>query len=270
MLPKDINPNDPRQNSSEIVAGSGPIVSAGVSGEETVAENYVHSQLLKARRSLRMTQIFSALLVLGTLLYLGSITSTLRQSLQPTAAAEIADGLIAEKVNEQAQSLAQQTREKVPGLIAGLPDYAIKELPNYRTGLENQIETDMRTHFASASELMKGHVDEFLTTNKTEIADLLKTGQNPAATKELGAALEAEFYKFLKEVPIDKGGETGQQKIDQTLVSLQQIEKKMLHLAGNKNLTPAEKKMRRAIAIMSRNIDQHVKDNGLAITKMPF
>lgn len=267
------NTQEPIPNPSEIVAATPETRAAGaplaMSGQGAVAENYVHSQLQKARKSLRLTQIFSILTVLGTLAYLGYITGTVRQSLQPAAAAEIADGLIAERVNEQAQTLAQQTREKVPGLIAGLPDYAIKELPGYRTSLESQIETDMRSHFASASKLMEGHVDEWVTANKTEIGSLLKTGQDPAALKQLGGALETEFFKFLKEVPLDKGGETGQQKLDQTLFSLAQVEKRIAHLAANKNLTPAEKKMRRAIAIMGGTIDRHIKYNGLTITKMP-
>ena len=244
-------------------------VSGNESGNEAVAESYVHSQVQKARKSLRVTQILSTAMVLGTLLYLGYITSTVRDSLQPVAAAEIADGLISEKVNEQAQNLAQQTREKVPQLIAGLPDYAIKEMPGLRANLEQQIETDMRRHFASASQGMEGHVDEFLTANKSSIAEFLKTGQNPEATRHMGQALEAEFYKFLKEVPIGSDKQTAHQKLDQTLSSLQQIEKKITRLAINKNLTPVEKKLRRAIAIMSGNIDRHVKDNGLTISKLP-
>jgi len=236
---------------------------------EAVAQNYIARELREARKSLRITQILSAVMVLGSLAYLGYITMTLRSTLEPKNAAEIANGLISERVETQAQSLADQTKEKVPQLIAQLPDYAIEEMPKYRQALENQIDTDMRAHFAKASTLMEGHVDEFIVTHKADIADILKTGQDPAALRRLGVELEVEFHKYLKTASLD-GKETAQQKLDKSLEALHQIEKKMVRLAANKNLTPQEKKLRRAIAIMSANINFQVEQNGLKMAKQPF
>ena len=51
------------------------------------------------------------------------------------------------------------------------------------------------------------------------------------------------------------GNETYREKLDKSLVSLQDIHKKMDQLAANKNLTPAEQKTRHAIAILAGKIN---------------
>jgi hypothetical protein len=59
---------------------------------------------------------------------------------------------------------------------------------------------------------------------------------------------------YIHESP--QNGEALGVQIDKSLSSLQEIQKKMHHLAANKNLTPEEKKTRRAIAILSTSIDK--------------
>lgn len=248
-----------------------PVVfTLAVSEADEVAGRYIHTELKRARRSLLVTQAVALASVLGTLAYLGYITITLQRTLEPKNAAEVANGLISERVQTQAQSLADQTKERVPQLIAQLPDYALKQMPVYRASLETQIDSDLNTNFAQAAKAMDGHFDGFLKDNKTEVAALLRDGNDRQATRALGLALQGEFQKFLKTTPMSQNNETAQQKLDQTLVALQQVDKQLARLAANKNLTPQEQKMRRAVAILSANIHKGVEKNGLKMAQNPF
>ena len=284
MNPQGINPANEPTPGGKIVSASGasevvptrngaPIVAAtGPTAPETedVAARYIHSELAAARKSLRLTQIGGTLLTLGTILYLGYITTTLQSAMQPDNAAQIATGVIADKVTTQAETMAEQAKQQVPKMISGLPDYALKQMPEYRGQLERQIDSDVNTNLEAASKQMDGHFDEFVGANKTEIAALLKDGNDKAATHQLAIALQGEFEKFLKETPTsDKSPETAQQKIDQTLVALQQVNTQLARLATNKGLSPEEQKMRRAVAILSRNIHQGVSDTGIKIAQNP-
>ena len=85
--------------------------------------------------------------------------------------------------------------------------------------------------------------------------------------QQLGTDLEKEFMKWLRETPAGKG-ETITQKIDKSLVALRDIEKKMAHLAANKNLTPQEKKTRRAIAIVGKTVEREVTPLKAGISDM--
>lgn len=285
MNPKGINPsNEPTEGSkivsvpvsSEVVTtrGETPIVTTTTTTTpetEDFAGRYIHSELAAARKSLLMTQVLGSLMALGTMLYLGYIVTTLQKALEPDSAATIATGIISERVNTQAQSMADQAKQQVPKMISGLPDYALKKMPDYRESLEKQIDSDLNTHFEAASKTMDGHFDDFINANKTEIGALLKDGKDPQALHALGGALQTEFEKFLKDTPTSSNSpETAKDKIDQSLVALQQVEKQLARLAANKGLTPEEQKMRRAVAILSKNIHQGVADSGIKVAQNPM
>ncbi len=246
-----------------------PVTTVSTNNEsEDIAARYVHKELKQARKGLMLTQIIGGLSVLGTALYLGYITYTIKQTFQPDAAAQVATGLIADKVNTQAEDLAAQAKQRVPQLIADLPDYAIKQMPAYRQQLETQIDSDLNTHMEEASKQMDGHFDAFVSDNKTQIAALLKDGNDKQATHSLGTALQGELQKFIKETPVTNGESAGS-KLDQTLTALQQVDKQIAHLAAGKNLSPQEQKMRRAIAVISGGVEKGVKDNGLTMAQAP-
>jgi len=257
----------PTQNTAPLVNVPVETVSMNNEGEDTAAR-YVHKELAQARKGLMLTQIIGGLSVLGTALYLGYITSTIKKTFEPDAAAQVATGLISEKVNDQAQQLADQAKQRVPELIGQLPDYAIKQMPGYRQQLETQIDSDLNTNMEAASKQLDGHFDSFVSDNKTQIAALLKDGNDKQATRALGTALQGELQKFIKETPVTNG-ESAQSKLDQTLTALQQVDKQISRLATGKNLSPQEQKMRRAIAVISGGIEKGVKDNGLTMTQAP-
>jgi hypothetical protein len=224
----------------------------GGSGEP-VAERFIHKELVDARKSLRVTQIVASVLAIGTMIYTGAIASQLNKTLEPTAAAQVATGLIATQVDEQGPQIASEIRQRIPKLIEEVPDYAIKQLPQYRTALESQVEADMNRYFTSSSKELGASFDELLDANKDSIAQMLKDGKDAEATKEVGDALEKEMLSYVGTVSLN--GETLSTKLDGAYTSLTQVEKRMAKLASNKNLTPQEKKARRAIGILSRTID---------------
>ena len=75
----------------------------------------------------------------------------------------------------------------------------------------------------------------------------------------MGDDLEQEFMKYLSEKS-GTDGESVKDKIDESLVALRDIEKKMDRLANAKDLTPHERKVRRAIAIMANTAHHELKE----------
>ncbi|MBC8140343.1 MAG: hypothetical protein H7Y38_02750 [Armatimonadetes bacterium] len=235
------------------VAGSAPVVVATTPGDSMVAENFVHSELDAERKSLRITQIVSSVAALAIIAYTGYIAGTLNNTLQPTVAANTATGLIATQVDATAPQFAAQIKEQIPQLIEKAPDYAIEQLPRYRVALEDQIETDMTKYFTESSVTLSESFDELLAANKDNISLMLKDGQDPQATKAVGDAIEAEMLDYVKTVSLN--GETLSTKLDEANTSLNAVETRMEKLAKNANLTPQEKKARRAIGILTRTIE---------------
>ena len=252
------NTNDPNQVPTSGVYEA-PVVP--VTYGEGIAERFVRKELQDARKSLRMAQIGGSILALATAAYFGFLTSSLNKTLEPHAAAQVATGLIVDQVESQGPQIASEIKTRVPALIEQLPDYALKQLPQYRTALENQVESDMQTSFASSSKELGDSFDELLDGNKNEIKRMLADGKDPEASAQLGKAMESEMIDFVKTAKVN--GEPMSTKLDEALVSLNNVDKHMARLAANQNLTPQEKKARRAIGILTRNIDTSSKKTGM-------
>ena len=85
--------------------------------------------------------------------------------------------------------------------------------------------------------------------------DLAELPPAPEALKLLATDIEQELMSYLEEKP-EGGGESIKAKLDSSLDALKRIEKQMDRLANGKDLTPQEKKTRRAIALISRKLDK--------------
>ena len=219
----------------------------------TAAENFLAREVADTKRSLMMTRIASAIAALFVLFYLGYITNRFQDSMKPANAAEIARGIVAERVDTNATAIAEEVKKRVPILIEQVPDYAIKQMPDYRQKLEDQIIGDITGYSTENAPKLGDHLEEFLQSHQDEVKQLIADSQDPAVTDRVGGQLEEAFMASLKDTDAG-GGESYREKLDKSLVSLQDIHKKMDHLAANKNLTPAEKKTRRAIAILAGKI----------------
>lgn len=236
--------------------GTAPPVSAPVTTNAgRAAETFITQEVAEAKRSLMITRIASAGLALFVVIYLGVITSKFKDSMQPANAAEIAHGIIAERVEDNATQIAEDLKKRVPTLIEQSPDYAIKQMPEYREKLENQVIGDLTGYAAQNAPKLGEHLDDFLSSHKDEVKQMLDDGQNPAVTEKVGEQLEQEFLASLKDTDAG-GGETYREKLDKSLSALEEIKKKMDKLAANQNLTPSEKKARRAVAILASKINE--------------
>lgn len=222
-------------------------------GDSMVAENFVHQELEDERKSLRITQIVASLATLFVIGYSTYIASTLNSTLEPVTAANTATGLIQTQVESAAPQISEQIRTQIPKLIEQAPDYAIRQLPQYRSALENRIEGDMKQYFTSSSAELSKTFDELLDANKDQISAMLKDGKDAEATKAVGDAMEAEMLDYVNKVSLN--GETLSTKLDEANTSLTAVEERMKKLAANQGLTPEEKKARRAIGILTRTIE---------------
>ena len=218
------------------------------------AEAYILEELAKSKISLNRTRLFSIVSLIAAATYMGVVTANLSQFLRPAQAAELARGLIAQRVEEQGPDIAAQLKQQIPVLINQAPDYAMQQLPVYRQNLEDQFDTSLKTNLASGSDQMDKNLDDFFSTHTDEVKSVLASGADPAAVKTLGDGVTQEFLASLKTTKIN--GESIQSKFDSSLEALTAVQKKMDHLANNTGLTPQEKKTRHAIAIMTKTINR--------------
>ena len=221
---------------------------------DNIAEQYILDELAKSKISLNRTRLFSIVSLIAAVVYMGVVTANLGQFLRPAQAAELARGLIAQRVEEQGPEIAAQLKQQIPGLINQAPDYAMAQLPVYRQNLEDQFDASLKSNLASGSDQMNKNLDDFMSTHKDEVKTALASGADPAATKQLGDGITQEFLGSLKTTQVN--GESIQSKFDDSLEALTSVQKKMDRLANGSNLTPQEKKTRHAIAIMTKTINR--------------
>ena len=225
--------------------------------ETDVAAKYVADQLQKARASLHKSRLVGVILILAVLAYMTFLVKSLQNYLDPHQAALMANSFITEQVDEKAKDISDQLKDKIPAMIAQIPDYALGKIPEYREALEDKVEADF-TEFAHSTSAQFGkHLDGFLNSHVVEIKALLDSAKDPAKLKALGPDLENEILEYLKEKPDE--GESIKDKIDKTLDALKKMEGQMDRLANATDLTPQERKTRRAIAIIAKTVDKNIE-----------
>src|SRR5262249_19976619 len=138
---------------------------------ELVATYFVDTQLAKARKSLRRTQVTSIITILFVLGYMTFLTVTLQNRLlRPKAAAAVATSCVSAIVADQGQELANDLVKTVPSYIAGLPDAIVAKMPSLRTHLEDEIDAVLRTRTKEASVTLGATLDEFLASHRASLA----------------------------------------------------------------------------------------------------
>lgn len=227
-------------------------VSEGVNGEG-IAERYIDKELRESRASLVRTQIIGGGLALFVLGYMGYLTTGFRNSLEPNGAAQIATGLASQRLDDIEPRFAEYIHEQVPMMIRKAPDEVIARMPEYRKGLEDRVEADLRAQAKAGADQLSKDLDTFLTAHKDEVGALIKDGQDPQATEAMGEQLEGQFRDFLHSVKI--AGTSIDEKLAGTLSTLRQVRVRTAHLAANQNLTPAEKSARKAVAALMHRIE---------------
>src|SRR5689334_7408552 len=113
---------------------------------EAAAVEFIQQELPKARQTLRRTRIFGFFLIAFVAAYMSFICHTMKEFLQPKAAAEVASVMIAEHVTRDGPALAMQIEREIPLLIRQLPKYVTGALPDYRKQIENDIEAEFQNY----------------------------------------------------------------------------------------------------------------------------
>ncbi len=228
-----------------------------MSAPDNNAEQFLLDELAAARASLKRTQVIGLIALVAIVCYMGYVTMGIREALVPAKAADLAKGFIAERVSDQADELARQVTQQVPAMIAGLPDYILKQLPAYRLEIEKDVETNLKAHGMKVSRELGEKLDAFLNANIVQVKAVLKAGKDRSEFAKLEPQIDAFLADYLKQ---RLGGEESlQEKLDKTLHALRDIKKMTDRLATASDLTPAEKKARHAIAIIGRTADAQVK-----------
>ena len=104
---------------------------------EAVVAAYLAQELPKARQALKRTRITGIVLILFVGAYMGVISTIMVNFFQPKAAAEVATGMLAQRVAIDGPILAARIEWEIPHLIHEVPDYMIAELPVYRKDLQS-------------------------------------------------------------------------------------------------------------------------------------
>jgi hypothetical protein len=218
---------------------------------EQAATRYVDEQLQKARASIKRTRIVSIVLVVIVFTYLSVIVHLLKKEyLQPKAAAEMANMQLVSFVQQSGPQLTKELKSEIPKLIAEIPDLMLAQLPLLREAVEARVEDALTAYCEQTATEMGGALDQFLLENREDIRALIEAGQDPAAVEELGEHLEDEIRSYLKMTGPD--GESIQQKLDIALAQLSKLDARLHRLAYGKDLTAQEKKLRHAIALITR------------------
>jgi outer membrane murein-binding lipoprotein Lpp len=224
----------------------------------SVAEQFLEGELAATRRALQRTRVAGFFIVVVVVAYMSFVARALQKELEPRAAAKLATTFVQGQVNEKTDALANQVKERIPALVAGLPDYLQRELPRHREALEDRIEQDFKEHCQATAQQLAKHLDDFLQAHIVQIRTLLNTAENkPELLQALAPDLEQEIVRYLSDKPA--GDESLKDKIDQALVELQKVETQVDRLARNVNLTPQEKKVRHAIAVIARSAEQQTR-----------
>ncbi len=222
------------------------------------AEKFLADELVATRRALQRTRIAGVPSLFVVLGHMGFVTHALVRHLEPKSAADFATTFTAGQVMDKADSLASQVRERIPALVAGLPDYLQRELPRHREALEEHIERDFQHHCRTTSQQLGKHLDDFLQAHVVQIRALLNTAENkPESLQSLAPDLEQEIIRYLSDKT--QGEESLKDKIDHALAELQKVEQQVDRLAQGANLTPQEKKVRHAIAVIARSAEEQTR-----------
>jgi len=219
----------------------------------SVAVQYVNDQLQKSTESLKRTRITGVVVILIVVVYMTFVTRGLVQYFEPSSAANLAKGAIAERVTESAEDLSRQLREGVPNWLGQLPDFALKQIPIARIEIESRIEKTLTDNARLTSSQIEKHIDLFLEASKDDIKTVLKDSQNIETVRQLGPQLEKEMLSYLK--AREAGQESLQDKFDHALADLDKVAARVERLAKATDLTPEEKRARRAIAVLLKKAD---------------
>jgi hypothetical protein len=223
---------------------------------EAVVAAYLAQELPKARQALKRTRITGIILILFVGAYMGVISTIMVNFFQPKAAAEVALGMLTQHVETDGPVLAAKIEWEIPHLIHEVPDYLIAELPVYRKELQQSLETEYETYCNSLNKDLGDQLDKLIDEHKAEIKSLLENASDRDTIRKTLPDFDKVINEALKN---NVEGQALKEHIDEVAAALNEVEKRMDHLANGSNLTPEEHKVRQALALLSKVIQDNAK-----------
>lgn len=219
------------------------------------AQDYLSDELGATKRTLAGTQVWGSAFVLAVACVLGGIANGFASNLAPKEAAKITKGMIMQRLDGLQEQASNYLKEQIPGYIEQAPEWAMAQLPEYRTNLEDKLEEQFHSFATETSSKLDTTFDSFIEENAEEFKTIILAGQDPATTDEVAAHLRDSFMAYLSEPGED--GESVQDKFDESLKMLDEIEQKTHYLAFGKDLNPTDQKTRRALAVLFGTITEN-------------
>jgi hypothetical protein len=232
-------------------------------GEAAAA--YIAQELPKARKALKRTRIIGVVLLCLVAGYISFISLTLVKFFQPSEAAQIASGMLIQRIASDGPVLAAQVEREIPLLIRQVPDYVIRELPNYRQETEQVLIGELEAHCAALSLQLGRQMDEQIESHQSELKTLLAHPNDRAVIRTILPDLDQTITSFLT---TDADGKAVREHIADLAAGLKQVETRMDRLANGANLTPEEQKARRSLALLAKAIKDKTKTPEVASTPL--
>ena len=223
---------------------------------EAVVVAYLAQELPKARQTLKRTRITGVGLILFVGAYMGVISTIMVNFFQPKAAAEVATGMLAQRVVTDGPVLAAKVEWAIPHFIHEVPDYLIGELPVHRKELQQSLETEYETYCNSLNKDLGDQFDRLIDEHKAEIKTLLENASDRDTIRKTLPDFDKVINEALKN---NVEGQALKEHIDEMAAALKEVEKRMDRLANGSNLTPEEQKARQALALLSKVIKDTAK-----------
>lgn len=218
------------------------------------AEAYVKDELAHARAALQQVKVFGSIIVLVIALYLTYVAVTFADYMKPESASGIATTFVSDQIDLHKDEFVANIGERVPAMVDMIPTILTEKLSSSREELETQFGTYLTDYTKNTMEKLSGNIDAYIDDNKDKLKTVIEAGKDEEGISTLGKSLNAEIKDYLKEKPDD--GPSIDEQVAESLKMITTAEKKIHRLATAKNLTPAEKKTRHAIALIAGSIDK--------------
>ncbi|MGB0578915.1 MAG: hypothetical protein ACPGVU_04360 [Limisphaerales bacterium] len=226
------------------------------SQETGPAVDYVHQELVAARKTASRTKwggLFLLLLICG---YFGTLTYLIVfEALAPKSLAQFATGQALVLIDSNATPLAKSLENETRNFLHGVPDQLIGRMPAIRERFEEQLLNFARSECRSQATRMGDQLEYFLAQNKDSVTEFVEAANDKEAIARLADELSEEFVSTLDVKP-EGSSESLSDKLKLTLDALQRAEAQLERLAKNEKLTPKEADQRRAIAVIARAAEE--------------
>lgn len=221
-----------------------------------VNREFIEQDLVETQRSLKQWQTWGSAAVLGITMWLLSIGGGFASNLQPESAAKITKGLMVQRIDQMQPQISDYLRQEIPAIIEQAPEYALAQLPEFRTQIEDHLETKFDEFASETSSQLDQTFTTFLKANEEELKTIILVGQDKEATNEVARELRAAVVAYLSS---PQGDETKsiQDKLDEAMKALSEIERRTHRLAYAQDLDATEKKTRRAIACLLTTVNEN-------------